>query len=206
MQCRANLGLNLNIPTIASPQFVNLVAESLQSDIEPIAPVPPPCPHDDDDDDLRPLSVRLTPAPPRPTLPSQARSSQDVSDAHLHGVATPPAPATTPKSMPCRDVQLPPLKRAGTMTPPTPTGKGTGKHAFVDAGCLSRRKWKGYISGHVPPTEGAVLSDHGSLISSTAPPPPAPTRSQRNIQARERQKSQDAVFKQHQERLLKAEA
>eukprot|EP00971_Amphidinium_carterae_P069297 1371300-Amphidinium_carterae.1 len=206
MQCRANLGLNPNIPTTASPQFVNLVAEShdeteaiddeFQSDTEPI-----------DDEDLRPLSVRLTPAPQRPTLPSQATSSQDMSGAHQHEVAPPPAPATTPKRMPRKDAQPPPSKRARTMTPPTPTGKGSGKHAFIDEDCLSRRSWKGHISGHVPHTEGAILSDQGSLISSTVPPtPPALTRSQRNFQAREQQKAQDALFKQRQERLLKAEA
>eukprot|EP00971_Amphidinium_carterae_P030844 606750-Amphidinium_carterae.1 len=93
------------------------------------------------------------------------------------------------------------------MTPPSPEGKGAGKKAFIDPHCLSRSNWKGYISGYVPPTEGSGLSDQGSLISSTVPPPPpAPTSSQRNTHARDQQRAKDALFKQRQERLLKAEA
>eukprot|EP00971_Amphidinium_carterae_P015850 313434-Amphidinium_carterae.1 len=67
--------------------------------------------------------------------------------------------------MPCRDVQPPPSKRARTMTPPTPKGKGSGKRAFIDEG-LSCSNWKGYctpgyISGMCHPQRGQSCQTKG---------------------------------------------
>eukprot|EP00971_Amphidinium_carterae_P099594 1969745-Amphidinium_carterae.2 len=148
--------------------------------MEPTAPVPPPCP-DDDDADLRPLSVRL----PRPTMPSQARSSQESRHEWCRTTRGDPSACAYDDS-----------KR-----------KRSRQESIHRPALLVTNNWKGYISGYVPATEGSVLSDQGSLISSTVPPPPpAPTRSQRNKHARDQQRAQDALFKQRQERLLKAEA
>eukprot|EP00971_Amphidinium_carterae_P348761 6490662-Amphidinium_carterae.4 len=135
MQRRAKMGLNPNIPTTASPQFVNLVDES-HEETEAI---------DEEyhsDNDMEPIVPR-----------AQMMTMKTYDLCQSGKVVTRHEWCRTtwadPTACACdnskeyalqlrKNLQPPPAKRARTMTPPSPRGKGSGKRAFIDQNCLSR--------------------------------------------------------------------